>query len=264
MINSTAKNQKKKIIVTLIVIGFIAVLIFVYRKSPPVVFFEGIVQSVFSAPKSFFYSLGKNKREDEVKILEEKVKKLEQKLVDFDLTKKDNEALRSQFASSGETTQSLTSAKIIGFLGENQKPAEFIINAGLREGVAKGMTVVFEKYLVGKVEEATSNYSVVMTPFSSRFQVLAKLDETGANGIVIGRGDLLLFDGVLITDILKKDGVITTKGEVDKNGIGVLPDMIIGKITSISKRETAPFQSAQLSPMLDYTKLTNVFVITKM
>lgn len=264
MINSTAKNQKKKIIITLFFVGFFSVLIFLNRKSPPVVFFEGIVQSVFSAPKSFFYGLGKGEREDEIKKLKEKVSTLEQKLVDFDLTKKDNEALRSQFLSSGETTQSLTSAKIIGFLGENQKPAEFIINAGTKEGVIKGMTVIFEKYLVGKVEEATNNYSVVMTPFNPRFQMLAKLDETGANGIVLGRGDLLLFDGVLITDVLKKDGVITTKGEVDKNGIGVVPDMIVGKIISISKRETAPFQSAQLSPMVDYTKLINVFVITKM
>lgn len=264
MINSTSKKRRKRIIVTLFVAGFLSIAIFVYQGSSIVRFFQGSVQVIFSGPKSFLHSLGKKDRDSEINNLKKKVSALEQKVADYELIKKDNEALKSQFDTNGETSQSLSSAKIIGFIGESQKPQEFVINAGISDGIAKGMTVVFQKYLIGKIHEVTNNYSVVMTPYNPKFQVLARLAETNANGIVLGRSDLLLFDGVLITDELKKGGIITTKGEVDKNGIGVVPDIIIGKIVSISKRETAPFQSAQLEPLIDYAKLTNVFVITKM
>jgi len=58
--------------------------------------------------------------------------------------------------------------------------------------------------------------------------------------------------------------VILTKGEVGSDGIGVVPDLIIGKITSISKNETSPFQSAEVMPVIDFSKLTNVFIIAQM
>lgn len=264
MINSSSKNKKKKIVITLLVLGFFSFLIFFYKDSAPVSFFQGSVQSIFSAPKSLFYSLGKKEREDEVKKLKEQLAGLQQKMADYELIKRDNEALRSQFDENGETSLSLVSAKIIGFIGENTKPSELVINAGKKQGIVKGMTVVFQKFLIGKISDVSQNYSVVETIYNPKFQVLAKLPETNANGIVLGQNDLILFDGVLITDTLKKDGIVTTKGEVDKNGTGVIPDMIIGKVVSISKRETAPFQSAQLMPLIDYSKLTNIFIVKKM
>jgi cell shape-determining protein MreC len=126
------------------------------------------------------------------------------------------------------------------------------------------MTVIFQKYFIGKVDSVSRNYSVVITPYNSKLRVLAKYPETNANGIVVGQNDFMLFDGVVITDQLKKDGIIVTKGEVDRTGVGVVPDMIIGKIVSISKNETAPFQSAEIAPMVKYSTLSNVFVIAQM
>ncbi len=264
MLVSSPKSQKKKIIVTLIIISALSLIVFVYRSSPPVVFIQGVLQSIFNAPKSYMYSLGKSERNDRENQLNKKIRSLEQQIVKYHIMEKDNEALKSQFTVSGETTQSMVAAKIIGVQGENQKPHTFTINAGKSEGLQKNMTVIFEKYLVGKIEEVSEHFSVVVTPYNPKFQVLAKLVETNANGIVLGRSDLMLFDGVLITDQLKKGGIVVTKGEVDRNGIGVIPDIILGKISSISKRETAPFQSAQLEPVINYQKLTNVFVISKM
>lgn len=264
MFNSAQKHHKKKLIITLILIGIVSVLVFVYKDSKPIAFLQGAFQSFFEKPRSFVYAIGRGEEKNEVEKLNKRIKELEQKLVEFETVKKDNEALRNQFNENGETTQSLATAKIIGFLGENQKPHELVINAGKSKGIEKGMTVIFNKYLIGKVETVTQNFSNVITPFNPKFQVLAKLTDTNANGIVVGRSDLLLFDGVLITDQLKEGGIVTTKGEVDKEGIGVVPDIIIGKISSISKRETAPFQSAQLVPLVDFSKLTTVFVITKM
>ncbi len=262
--NNTVKSQRKKILITILVLSFISLLLFFYKNSPPVLFFEGIVQNVFSAPKSILYAVGKKDIDKKVAELTKKNRELEAKMVDYQLLKRDNEALKSQFVTSGETTQSLVAAKIIGFQGNGKIPSQFIINAGKKEGLKEGMSVIFGKYLVGKIVTVGQNYSVVTTPFSEKFKVLAKLPETNANGIILGRSDLLLFDGVVITDTLKKDGIIVTKGEVDSSGIGVVPDLIIGKITSISKNETSPFQSAEVMPVIEYPKLIDVFVISQM
>jgi len=258
------KFQRKKIVITITVLIILAILILANRYSKPVLFLEGVVQSLFVVPKSIMYSLGKKETDLRIIQLTKKNRELEQKLVDYQIIKNDNNALRSQFNISSETSQSLVAAKIIGFQGESKLPSEFIINAGKDEKIKKGMTVIYEKYLIGKIETVGQNYSVVTTPISPKFRVLAKLPETNANGLVIGRSDFMLFDGVIITDTLKNNGIIVTKGEVGRDGIGVLPDIIIGKVTSISKNETSPFQSAEVMPIIDYSKLTSVFVIAQM
>ncbi len=264
MINSTPKSQRKRIIVTIIILSFFSLIIFIYKNSKPVLFFEGLVQSFFSIPKSVIYSLGKKENDKRVRDLTQKNLKLQQDLVNYEILKKDNEALKSQFDISGETSQNLVAAKIIGFQGDSRLPSQFIINAGQKDSIKPGMTVISQKYLIGRVETTSKNYSLVVTPFNLKFKVLAKFPKTNANGIILGKSDLLLFDGVVITDTLEKDGIIVTKGEVDSNGIGIVPDLIIGKIESISKNETSPFQSAQVVPIVDYSKLIDVFVISQM
>ena len=262
MISSTPKFQKKNIVITLVLLLIISLVIFFYKDSKPVAFFEGVIQSIFSGPKQSLYAIGKGSTIENS--TDKKFRELEQRMVDYQLLKSDNEALKSQFDSSGETSISLVAAKIIGFQGESRHPSQFVINVGEKNKIKTGMTVIFQKNLIGKIEKVSRNYSVVETPFNPKFKVLAKYPETGANRILLGLNDFLLFDGVVITDTLKKDGIIVTKGEVDSDGIGVVPDIVIGKITSISKNETAPFQSAEVDPLVDYTRLSTVFVISQM
>lgn len=263
MINSSPKSQRKKIVISLVLAFFLSILVYVNRNSSPVVVMQGIVQSIFSIPKSRLYAMGKSEGKDDPRLVK-KIQELEKKMVDYQLLKQDNAALRNQFQISGETSQNLVAAKIVGFQGSSKNPQEFIINVGEKNGIKKGMTVMFEKYFIGKIENVSKNFSVVTTPYNQKLRVLAKYPETNANGILIGQKDFMLFDGVVITDALKKEGIVVTKGEVDRTGVGVVPDLIIGKIASISKNETAPFQSAEIIPMINYSSLSNIFVISQM
>lgn len=264
MTGSSSKFQRKKIVIGIFVFALLSLTVFVFHNSKPVLFFQGFIQSAFSVPKNVLYSLGKNERDSKIYSLTQKNLKLEQKMADYALLKSENEALKSQFSISTDTSQNLISAKIIGFQGSSKNPTNLIINAGLKDKVKIGMAVIFERYLIGKIDTVSQDYSVVMTTLNPQFRVLAKLPETNANGIILGRNDFMFLDGVVITDTLKKDGIIVTKGEVDDKGIGVLPDLIIGKISSIFKNETAPFQNAEVIPIIDYSKLTNVFLISQM
>lgn len=261
MLNPSVKSRKKKVTITLVILLFISLIVYFNKNSQPVHFVQGKIQGIFSAPKSSLYALGKN---SQTPTETKKIQDLEKRLVDYDLLKQDNAALKSQFESSGETSTSLVAAKILGFKGDSKTPNELIINAGLSHNIKKGMTVIFQNYFIGKIDMVSKNYSVVITPYNQNLRVLAKFPETNANGIIIGQNDFLLLDGVVITDILKKDGIIVTKGEVGRDGIGIVPDVIIGRIHSISKNETAPFQSAQVIPGIDFSSLTNVFVVAQM
>jgi len=264
MLNQSLKSQRKKILVTLGTLSILSIIILLYKTSRPVLFASGIVQNLFSIPKSILYSLGKKESNEKISSLTKENYALKQKFAEYQIIRSDNDALKSQFNISTNTSQNLIATKIIGFQGDSRLPSELIINAGIRDGVKKGMTVIFQKYLIGKIESLSQNYSVVITPINPHFKVLAKLPETNANGILIGKSDFMIFDGVVITDTLKKDGIVVTKGEVDQKGIGIFPDIILGKISSISKNETSPFQSAEVVPIIDYSKLIDVFIIAQM
>lgn len=256
---STSKRKRTLLVIT-VFLG-ISLALYFYRGFGLIQFFQGAVQSVFSSPRALLYSLRGDSRQEELLNLLKKNEELTSRMVDYELIKRENEALRSQFQISEDYSQSLMSAKIVGFLGQRTMPNAFVINVGENHNIQKGMNVISNKYLVGKVEEVSLNYSVVYTIINDKFQTLAKLPETNANGIIVGHQDFMIFDRVVITDTLKKDGIVVTKGEVGQNGIGILPDIIIGKIRSVSKNESQPFQSAEVVPIVDFSRLTNVFVI---
>ena len=185
-------------------------------------------------------------------------------MVDYELIKKDNEALKSQFEISGNVTQSLSIGKILGFTGDNNLPQTLVIGLGEKDGIEKGMSVISQKYLVGKISAVSSNFSVVETVLNSNFQALVKIPETNSNGILKGSRDFMLLDKVVITDKLHEGVNVVTRGEVKGSGVGIFPDLIVGKITSVSKNETAPFQTAQIAPIIDLSRLTNVYVIVSL
>lgn len=256
--------SKKNIVYTVLVFLAVSAVLFMLKNSPFVEFIQGEMQKGVAYHKAIVYSFGKEDEISTVSKLQKELQSLNEKVVDYELIKRDNIALRSQFETSGESTFALTHARILGFTGDNNLPETLVVNVGLQDGVKVGMAVIFEKYLVGKISKTSLNYSVVTTVLNPKFQTLAKIPATNANGIIFGSREFMLLDRVVITDKLEDGGNVVTRGEVDEKGIGIYPDLIIGKISSISKNETAPFQSAQVTPIINFSKLTSVFVVVEM
>lgn len=259
------KSSKQKTIYSLIIFLCLSGLIYFFRNLPPIIFIEGQMQSVFSFPRSYIYGLSKKDDSmDAILKMQKEIISLNRKVTDYELLIRENEALKSQFENSGNISQSLLTAKILGFTGSNKLPETLVINVGQKNGIKKGMAVIFQKNLIGKISVVSQNFSVVDTVLNLNFQALAKLPATNANGILGGKKDFMLFDRIMITDTLQKNADVVTKGEVNDAGIGIFPDLIIGKITSISKKETSPFQSAEVLPIIDLSRLTDVFVIVSL
>lgn len=253
--------MQKKLSVILVIFVFIAFIIYFNSSFPPFRFISGVVQSVFLIPKKILYSAKLNlSSQKDIDKLKQENRKLIEKLTDYERVIKDNTALRSQFEIDSGKAQELLPARVIGFLGAASTPTALIIDKGENDGVKKGMAVVVGKNLVGKIETVSKKYSQIILPLNKNFTALGRSSDANTTGIVRGENDFILFDQVVITDSISIDEVITAKGEVDGDGIGLTPDLIIGKITSINKNESKPFQTAKIESLIPFSKLEIVFV----
>jgi rod shape-determining protein MreC len=90
-----------------------------------------------------------------------------------------------------------------------------------------------------------------------------KTTKNSVTGVVKGvGGGRIFFGNVVLADKLDKNDTVTTKGDITGDGGGYPPDLIVGKITSVSKKDSALFQTAELKSLVDFSKLRIVFVMT--
>lgn len=197
----------------------------------------------------------------EIKNLRNENRKLAEKVVDFEKMKADNQAFRSQFEISEIRSDSLLASRVVGYLGDTAFPKNLILDKGKLDGVQEGMSVISGKNLVGKIEKVTEKYSQVMLAINKDFVILGKTSQESIQGIIKGEDDFMLFDKVDITQNLVLGEIIVTKGELKNDGIGVQNDLIVGKITSINKKNSQPFQTAKIESFLKFNLLDTVFIL---
>ncbi|EKD64909.1 MAG: hypothetical protein ACD_50C00249G0001, partial [uncultured bacterium] len=73
----------------------------------------------------------------------------------------------------------------------------------------------------------------------------------------------ITLENVLPSEHLKIDDLILTKGDLDINGIGIPPNLVVGRIESIEKIPAAIFQKAELKSLLDFDRLSVVFIVVE-
>lgn len=187
--------------------------------------------------------------------------KLREQLAQMDAIKNDNQALRSQFQDTVFSPQQLLPVKIIGFSGSIDSPTVLISDQGTKSGVAPHQAVILGHTLVGEIGNVTPFNSEIILTNNKNFRTLGTSSDNKSSGIVTGQEDFILLDHVVITDTIPKNGTVVSKGEQNESGVGIPAGLVIGKIISINKSETEPFQSAIMKPLIDFRKLTTVFVV---
>lgn len=222
------------------------------------------ISHLSSFPRAFLYSsVHAETKPTELDLLKQENTDLRAKLVKLSSFQADNSALRSQFEDTILPPQTLLPAKAIGFMGTLDKPTELLLDQGGNSGIKEGMAVVSGHILIGKIKKVTPwNCELVLT-VSKKFSTLGSASGNGATGVVSGEEDFILFDNVVITDTLSKGETVVSKGEVDANGVGIPADLIIGEVVSVNKSESSPFQSAFIKTLINFKKLTTVFIVTR-
>lgn len=184
-------------------------------------------------------------------------------LLEIEKLKKENSALRDQFQTPMPESYSLLPANIIGspgFIPGITTPSNFILDKGELDFVKVGQAVVLKNNLIGKVIQTSSNLSKVEIVVNNSSLLTAKT-QSDVPGVIKGDGKAMILDNVLLSENIKAGDIVTTKGDVDFQGIGYPPDLIVGKIMSVDKNPSSLFQKARVESFVNFNKLSIVFII---
>jgi rod shape-determining protein MreC len=132
------------------------------------------------------------------------------------------------------------------------------LNVGDRDGVTVNMPVVSERGLVGKIVATSSHYSVGQILFNRDLRISAKIQRSRVDGIVRWDGgrSMTLQNVVKTADVQAGDLVITSG--YSSTYPGGLP---IGIVSSARLQSESLFQTVELTPVVDFTRLEEVFVV---
>lgn len=216
-------------------------------------------QKIYEGHLSFKKSLSifSSKRQQAQKI-DQLTSQLRQLAVDQNqlaVCRQENEQMRQLLGAPLPASWQFLPAKVIGF-GEVLK-----IDQGKKTGVEKGMTVVSENILVGRVTQAADDYSLVATPLADETEIPV-IFRGRPDELVIGRGVLtnqagtLVLEKVLQEKDLQSGYWLLTSGEGDW-----LPDLLIGRVDEILAKPADVYKKAKVKPMLNYHQLRTVFVV---
>lgn len=152
---------------------------------------------------------------------------------------------------------SYQAAAVIG-----QDPSPFlhyvIINRGSDDGIRRGMPVVSQTGLVGRVAQVTATAARVELITDPAAQVSVRLQPSEVDGVLGGS-----ITGELSIDLIPQDAQLQAGDLVFTSGIGGLypSNILIGQVNSVRQEATALFQTASVQPAVDFTRLEIVLVI---
>jgi len=216
--------------------------------------------SVFSA-----FNFFSNENNSAIAKLSDQNSALAKKIINEEILKKENSALADQFATTSVRSQTLLAAKIVGapsFIPGVSNPQSLIIDKGTKDNIKIGNAVIYKDNLVGKITQSNLYFSKVTLITNPYFSATVKTLRTQAQGVIKGEGGKkIILDNVLQSDDIKVSDVILTKGDQDMKGIGIPPDLIVGKLISVAKKPSNLFQKGEVSSLLDFSNLLTVFVI---
>jgi len=149
-------------------------------------------------------------------------------------------------------------ASVIG-----RDPSPFLkyihINRGSDDGLRRGMPVVTQQGLVGRVSQVTASAALVQLITDPSVTVDVRLEPSRAEAILSGSITADIGLDMILQDITVKPGdLVLTSGL----GGAYPPDILIGQITGVRSRDYDLFQSASLQPVVDFANLEIVLVIT--
>jgi len=133
------------------------------------------------------------------------------------------------------------------------------LDVGEANGVRVNMPIVTEDGLAGKVTAVSGSYAVAQILFNREIRVSAKIERSRVDGIIRWDGGPLLTmaDVAKTLDVRPGDVVITSEYSTF-----FPPGIRIGLVTAAHGSEGSLFQTVDVRPAVDFTRLEEVFVLT--
>jgi len=134
-----------------------------------------------------------------------------------------------------------------------------LINRGSDNGLRRGMPVVTQQGLVGRVAAVTAGAARIQLITDPTSTVNARTQPSGAQAVINGQ-----ITGDLVLDMIPQDASVQVGDLVLTSGLGggYPANLLIGQISGIRSRDQDLFQRATIQSVVDFSQLEIVLVIT--
>jgi rod shape-determining protein MreC len=183
--------------------------------------------------------------------LQAQIVELQQQLVEYEIL-----SALLEFARANPAYQYI-GASVIG-----RDPSPFlnyiIINRGSDDGLQRGMPVVTQNGLAGRVVQVTASSARVSLITDPATKINVRVEPSRSAAVLTGSitGDISL-------EQIPQDAEVSPGNLILTSGLGgnYPANIIVGQVTSVRSRENALFQSASVQPVTDFSDLSIVLVI---
>lgn len=199
----------------------------------------------------------------QIEELESRINELRSEMVEYEKTKHKLEAYEDFLGVKEENPDfTFVPAEII-MRDTSDYYGSFTLNAGSADGISVNDPVIYADNLIGVVNTVNQNNCTVYTLFNPDISVTAY--EIRTRESCYTEADYFLSqEGIIKLSGFRKNTPVVSGGIVCTSGIGgIYPkDLIIGTVKEIRNDVTGLSSYALITPGVDFTKLTDVFVIT--
>ena len=211
------------------------------------------IQNLISTPRDVTELMQRNAAlEVEVASLEAQVIELQQQLTEYQI-----------LSSLLDFARAYPEYEYVGASVIGRDPSPFlqyvIINRGSDDGLRRGMPVVTQQGLVGRVSRVTAAGANVQLITDPAMTINIRLQPSRDRAVLSGSvtGDLALGFIPQDSDVNPGDLVLTS-------GFGgnYPPNILIGQVTSIRSQDYDLFQNGSVQPVVDFEQLEIVLVVT--
>ena len=190
-------------------------------------------------------------------MLRDSVRQLNARVLESQEAMAANERLKKLLELKSSTQIPSVAANVIG---EESAPwyRTITIDRGTADGLAEGLPVVTLGGVVGRVVKAAVNSSRVLLLTDHASSISAMIQRSRARGVVKGKGG-----GVCALEFAVRDEEVKVGDIVTASGVGgIFPKgLIIGEVTMVRKGEYGMFQSIDIRPAVNISRLEEVLVL---
>jgi rod shape-determining protein MreC len=221
------------------------------QRSITTTFFN--IRDFLTAPRNLQELIQRNSQ------LEQRIAELEAEVVTLREQAADVDRLNALLGTAKDHPENrYVAAKVIG---RDTSPFlhYLILDKGSDMGIRRGMPVVNEKGLVGRITEVSATASKLQLITDPDSSINARIQESRSEGILIG-----LPTGELELTYLSQDIPVNVGEIVVTSGLGggFPPEILIGRVVSVHHRDYELYQTAIIEPRSDFTRLEMVLIIT--
>ena len=142
----------------------------------------------------------------------------------------------------------------------------FVINKGVRDGVAVDMNVMAGSGLVGRIVDVGPNWAKVKAIIADDSNVSAMVLSSSDNMIVSGNLKLYASGVIEFEQLVDSNNVVVEGDKIVTSNISdkYLPGILVGYISTINQDANNLTKSGYITPAVDFEHLEEVLVIMKL